>query len=655
MTKKITKFDLNNIGYSVINIDLLSPDVRLVFLRRKKSMEMRISGKKAKEIFSVTGINPSEQTRLYKRFIQVEPDGMFVGEVALLPYRHITGYSRNNLSFEKRTQQKGGLSGILDLTLKIHPDVHDVFCKIVLRQGSKMYDGLKHDYKFLYAQFLNLLREYGVSESEWPFNIKSGGRVTISKYIHDIMEGNFIAASLTLGHKGKTHARLGSGKTALIQRALPFDVVQIDAYKMDGFFVLNIEPEESVFVTRTIDRFWLLVAVESKCDALLATKFVFGSEVTSQDVVDVISDAFMGDWEPMKDLTVPGLAYIKNSGMPGYIIPEAKEIVWGALYLDNAMSHHANIVINETRNHIGFAINHGQLGHPERREAVERFFKKLSMSILHRLPSSTGSNPLNGRSDAPEENAEKYNIYINEAEQLLDVWAASYNATPNGGANYGLSPLELMQQFMNSENYIFPRVKSGELSHLVLNSRSTVCTVRGSIESGTRPYLQLDNARYTNELLSQSSGLIGKKIIVKVNPKDYRSVEAYYPDGNKLGVLYVLGHWSEIKHSISTRKLINKGIANKTFEYIAGDNLVNSFLKNLESRASKKNNLIYQRVTSEINKSESTLEGCGTASTPASMRDDLKGENTQQQDGCTQFKNIFSFISQVESGEVDDE
>jgi hypothetical protein len=60
-------------------------------------------------------------------------------------------------------------------------------------------------------------------------------------------------------------------------------------------------------------------------------------------------------------------------------------------------------------------------------------------------------------------------------------------------------------------------------------------------------------------------------------------------------------------------------------------------------------------VTSEINKSESTLEGCGTASTPASMRDDLKGENTQQQDGCTQFKNIFSFISQVESGEVDDE
>jgi hypothetical protein len=174
------------------------------------------------------------------------------------------------------------------------------------------------------------------------------------------------------------------------------------------------------------------------------------------------------------------------------------------------MAHHANIVREKARDILGVSINYGQLAHPERRSIIENLFNQVAHKVLHRIPSTTGSSPSDGRADQPEEMAEKYKIYVDEAEQVLDVWCAAYNTTPKSGSNFSKSPAEILADYYNNKACcLFPCIHSSSLSHLLLESRMRECKVRGSFQSGVAPYIQLDKARYTSKLLASSPELFG--------------------------------------------------------------------------------------------------------------------------------------------------
>lgn len=82
--------------------------------------------------------------------------------------------------------------------------------------------------------------------------------------------------------------------------------------------------------------------------------------------------------------------------------------------------------------------------------------------------------------------------------------------------------------------------------------------IRGSLTNGRRPYVQIDRAPYTSDVLSHAGHLIGKKIIVEINEEDMRQVKAYLENGHPLGPLIAGGRWHRTKHSRTTRKAINR-------------------------------------------------------------------------------------------------
>ena len=597
---KISAWDLDFARNMYVDPDRLDFNVRKVFLKRLKAMELRAAGHSADLIYKQTKVSQSEQTRYYKRFISLDENGYYWGDRALLPGKHINGYHRKATFGEKRTSQQGSLSGILTATLEKYPEVKNDFIKAIWSHHRE-HKGMNFDHAVLYAKFRRLLLDAGVTLDEWPFNEKRGGRRSIEKLINKVLETDFVRASLTLGQKGETHARLASGEIGLIDANIPFDIVELDAYKVDKFCIINVEPIPGVYIPRLMERFWLLAVVERETEGILACKFVFSTEVRAQDVHDILIDAFLGDWQPLKKLTVGNLAYVPGSGMIGYILPETQRMLWGSLFLDNAMAHHANKVKEKLRDSLGFSINYGQLGHPERRWLIENTFHQIAHKIMHRVPSTTGSSPDDGRVENPEAMAERYEVYVDEAQQVLDVWVAAYNITPKSG-NFSKTPAELLYAYLHNkkQRLIFPLADKNATNKIQLRKDVEIRLVRGNVESGIAPYITLDKAKYTNSELARSPNLINTELLIKINPDDYRYVEAILPDGVSLGTLTVLGYWRKTRHSVITRKIINKAYLDRTFELVYLDDIVLSYLNHLTKNANKKNNLEFTRMYYEL-------------------------------------------------------
>lgn len=158
---RVTLADLERLGYGKVEESCLSETDRQLFLRRKKAVELKLSGNHLKAITKSTGLRGAEVCRLFGRYTQIGQDGRYEGERALIPNKRIVPYSRKNLEFIKRTEQRGGLSGMLGLTLRKHPAVLDRFIDIALQKHTDAYRGVTYKKSYYYVEFLNLLREEG--------------------------------------------------------------------------------------------------------------------------------------------------------------------------------------------------------------------------------------------------------------------------------------------------------------------------------------------------------------------------------------------------------------------------------------------------------------------------------------------------------------
>lgn len=600
MKINITKEKVIAVGFKAVDATAMSEEDRAIFLRRKKAIEMRLDGLTGREIREQTDIIESEQTRLFKRYTVMLLEGVFLGEAGLVPHSRMGSNIRRKALPDKHTEAQGGLSGALSYTLEKFPEIAQRFVAEVFRKDVKFGHGAKYDKKYLCAVFYNICEDEGVLPGEWPFNQLSGASKTIRTYINTILESDFERAALATGGKlALTHSKAGTGKIPLFDNYDVYDLIEIDSYHVDAFFVLNITGDRRVKTSDVISRIWMIAAVCRRSNAVLAIKFVFSSEIRAQDLVDLICDAYTGCWVPRETLHVPGLKYSEAGGMPGYSIPALKNHTWGAVCLDNAMQHHANQVYELALHSIGFGINFGPLKQPARRSKVEALFKRISSRVMHQIESTTGSSPENGRAEFPEKAAIYYQIDVDNALEVMDVYTANYNGTPQGGLNKAHSPLEILLAYCNDRNTLLTTSSESYLNSIALGSTTRKARVTGSTIKGIRPRIKLDQAIYTSADLSNSSGLIGTTLTIRITPNDYRHVEAYLPDGIFFGILTVETAWRNIVHSVTTRRLVNRALRKREFEVLEGESPLLAWRRHMRNSSSPQANRELQRLKEE--------------------------------------------------------
>jgi hypothetical protein len=146
-------------------------------------------------------------------------------------------------------------------------------------------------------------------------------------------------------------------------------------------------------------------------------------------------------------------------------------------------------------------------------------------------------------------------ITIDELEELLDVTIANYHCTPHDGLN-GRTPLEALRLALEHHAVPVRTLPTFLRSRLHQLQSVHLCTVRGSVASGTPPYISLYGARYSSEVLQRTTGLLRQPIRVYPNPTDMREAWAYLTNGAELGRLSVLDGWRYSCHTLRLRRYI---------------------------------------------------------------------------------------------------
>ena len=568
--------------WPAVELSLLNSDSLEAFEAKVSAVTLYLTGVPTSEIQMRTGIPRWDLPRMTKRCLELASDGRIWGFRALIPHVRVAPYTRKKEVLAKRPQQKAGHSGALGAVLAKFPKLNEELVALIKKEAkSRKIHEQKIRATTLHRIFLNHLREQGVTKTEWPFNTLYHGVRSIQAFMKEVLNANFGRGVCAREEKAaKAHLAVGKGVEPLLTFDEPFDAVEIDAYLINAFFTVLFTTPEGTETEVLLDRLWLIAAIDRASTAVIAYSIVYSSEVGADDVVRVIRDAVSKKWSP-KVLTIPGLQYAANTGLPSGLIPECLGANWGCLLLDGALAHLAKSVRESARRSLGFALNWGPVAHFERRPNVERLFKSISDGIFCRLPSTTGANPGTGRADKAEEKAVRYKIRAKDAEELVDVYFAQFNATPSAGLSY-LSPLEFIRYFVESDEAQFlvrhlPKTVTGSSPIPCLKE----CTVRGGMRNGRRPYVQIDQVRYTSYLLGETAALIGQKITIVIDEEDMRQVRAHLSNGAELGFLKANGRWSQTKHSRKTRKAINSLIHRRILVLSELDDPVQVYLRYL--------------------------------------------------------------------------
>jgi putative transposase len=307
--------------------------------------------------------------------------------------------------------------------------------------------------------------------------------------------------------------------------------------------------------------------------------------VSAGDVAAVIRDAICRRWTP-KPLTIGTLQYPKEGGFPSGVIPAAEGALWSVTMLDGALANLASKIHETVRRATGFVINWGPPGHFERRPNVERTFKRIAEDFFHRLPSTTGSNPHAGRSPDASGAAKKHRLRASEMEQLIDVVLATHNAVP-GSRNSFNSPLDTLRYFLSgpTAGCMMRKLRSVATSGKRSMLRTEICTVRGGVEAGRRPYIQFENVHYTNATLGYAAGLVGTRLTIYIDEDDLRQVTAFLPNGAELGILTAKGRWGVTKHDLTTRQAIFRLVSKRILVLSEIQDPIQAYLQYLADRA----------------------------------------------------------------------
>lgn len=573
-----------------VDLNSMSDDDRAIFLKRKEAVEYYLGRQITnREIELLTGIKERNLHRFVTRCISYDQNGLLWGYRALIPQKKIKDYK---LCIIDKKQSSSRMTGEFNLLLDNYPVIQDLIHDLFLGKG-RVEPVMRP--KYIHKKFLEKCKELNISITSYPFTTESRGYRALCRYLEKLRDKYFGKSSSRYGHDAEQKAKhSGQGEQNYPRTITPYQKVQFDGHRIDGLFAVIITTPDGDEIIRLLDRIWLLSIID------IATRNIIGKptlclnkEYNESDVMQCVRNAVM----PYKriSLSIDGLTYQDSGGYPSEKYPEIEWALWDIMCFDNAKSHLSNMVKDRLQEMIGCAINLGPVDLPMCRSIKERFFETLEANSFHRMLNTTGSHPTDPRRRNPEEAAIKYEITYDHLEQLIEVVVANYNGTPHGGLYYQ-SPLECLGQRMGRG--MLPRLlDQSKRSEFLFFQTEIKRTVRGSIQSGKRPYIDFFGAEYRSDLLAHSAHLIGTELTLHVNVDDIRTLRAFLPDGSEMGYLVVAGKWSLTPHTLNMRKAINRLVSRKLLQFINGEDPIFAYYDFLAKQAKEKPKRKANKVT----------------------------------------------------------
>lgn len=554
---QIDTYDLNISNWPEVCVENLTVEEQNVYYRRKDAIIMYMKNEKTlKEISQAFNIDVKNITRLVKRCFELDNKGFIWGFRALVPNKRISKYERKH-PYKDNSDDKKEIkkTGYFNLLIDKYPEIKEKIIEYYFDLTKDKVTDPVINLKYLHKKFIELCRMAGIKDTEYPFNTEYYGRISLFRFIKQLQNEYFYEEAKRNGDDAARIARstgIGNRKPAVIR---PFERVEFDGHKIDTIISITFTTPEGDEITVVLDRIWLLVIIDVATRVVLGHHLCLNREYSQSDVLHCIRNAVMP--KKLKELTIPGLKYPENSGFASTAIPETKWARWDEFAYDNGKANLANLVRNRLTRIIKCSVNPGPVNMPERRGIIECFFGVLEENGYHRLINTTGSNPKDIRRKKPEEAAIKYQISVEELEELTEALIANYNNTPHDGIN-GFTPLQCMRHRIIDRKLLPRTIEEESRNEVIFLTLHDQRTVKGSVKDGKRPFIYFEGVEYRSDILSNSPDLIGKKLDLFINIDDIRVIRAFLPDGSEFGSLAATGKWGVVPHSLQLRKQINK-------------------------------------------------------------------------------------------------
>jgi putative transposase len=543
-----------------------APDERIfdkvkaaAYRRRKLAVQMYADGMSHAAITEATSLPRQVVCNLVKRCVTGAEDGAIAGFRALIPHQRLAGYTRVKPVVRGIGDGPGGCAGALSLLFSRFPEIEQHVRASYLGDTRGAIPHVRISYTALHGEFLDLLREHGFTDDDWPFNTDNCGYKALRAYCLSLLQEEptrwFGARA---GEEAVRRHGVGSGIKSVFPMLRGYAACQLDFHKVDAASVIVLETEDGARLPVPVARWHIGFLIEERWGLVLGAFAALELNPSSDSVLEVMEAALRPRAE--SDDTVFCSLTADGKVFPLQIMPELAFQGFSVLKMDNAWSNAATGVVDNIINTVGCAINFGPVKAWWRRHPIERIFGKLTQRGLQRLPSTFGTGPGDTRRDKPLEKAVKFEITISD---LLDVIHASireHNESSNEGINFA-SPMGALQHSLKSTDsgvFLQPMPRPAQDDYRLL-SHVEVATVRGNRDRNVHPYVTLGRWKYSSVALSSNYGLIGRNVLVYCDRRDVQVAHATVLDtGEQLGSLQGPANRRGQHMSWRNRALINQ-------------------------------------------------------------------------------------------------
>lgn len=519
----------------------LDTERRATYLRREQAVHAYLSGTPLAEIERNCRVNRGTLQRLVERCLMPHADGRIQGLRALIPHTRAKVYRR--IAPALRRAKPGGLTGAMGQLFDRLPQLlriveRDIASGMLgLSQGRRLF-GLRD----VQSKLLAACREAGLTAKDYPLNHDEMGYRSLAQWMRKRLEMRLPIRSLP---------RLDDAWNATMR---PYSVVELDGHKLDLRVRVRFTDGSGVSIDMESERLFVITLIDVCTRVVLGWHLVPAPQYDHHDVLAALQDA-LRPRHKRQEFLIPGLGYRTGAGFVADVLPELAYACWDVLKLDNAASHLTEDAFEPICRFVGCRVKAGPVGEPTGRPYIERFFGTLTDRMSRKVHGTTGRSPKDPAGERGRAVPLALLITLPELEELLDVSIANYHASAHDGLN-GRSPLEALQLAVEHQRRPVRTLAKQLRSRLHQLQSVHLSTVRGNVARGVAPYISLYGARYSNEVLQRTQGLVGQKIRVYIHPGDMREAWAYLSNGADLGRLAVLQGWRYSRHTLRLRKHI---------------------------------------------------------------------------------------------------
>lgn len=575
-------------GWPSVDVTALSEADAASFSSRREAIELFI-GEPLLPMTTIqkrTGVDPKTVYRIIDRCLAKHADGRIFGFRAAIPYARLKEYERVHSINRAQGAQGVGLSGAFALLLQQYPALEKYLQKVGKKRHKPITGAqeVRRSIKRIHKRFLDECRALGIKANEYPLNQELGGQRSLSAYFKRMDNLSFDAAA-----RSKGAGRVRPAAPEDMEQAPPatraFEVIEFDGHKIDLRVTLRLTDTLGFEHLVELSRIWILVLLDVASRAVIGYKLALSKEYNKDDV----AGAFQAALTPFRPRSykIPGLAIRQEGGYPSSVFPETRYACWDWLRFDGAKSHLALDTLTRLTQIVGCWPDNGPAGEPDERPFIERFFDVIARNFAHRLPGTTGSDPASiERALSDPKGDLRLLVELDELEDMIEVTIGDYNGHAHDGVS-GHTPLEAMGQLLARDGGFLRTLPTIVRQNLCLLQEARVVPIHGNPKASVRPHINFLNVRYTSNVLSSNSGLIGKKVRIYFDVRDIRTVKAFFEDGSELGTLTAAAPWCYTPHSLRVRTEIFRLKRLGKLKYKDGDDPVEAWEKLKRTLASK--------------------------------------------------------------------